>query len=93
MFIFQGTSEYMSPSTVNGKPSGPEGDLWALGVVMYQCITGEIVCVRDRGSVWLCVCECVYVCVCVIEKERERVCVCVCVCVHVRKCVSASLYF
>jgi hypothetical protein len=37
---FVGTAEYMSPSTVNGKTTGIEGDLWALGVILYQCITG-----------------------------------------------------
>ena len=31
----------MSPATVNGKCTGVEGDLWAMGVVLYQCITGE----------------------------------------------------
>ena len=32
----------MSPATVNGKSTGIEGDLWAMGVVMYQCITGKV---------------------------------------------------
>ena len=31
----------MSPATVNSKPTGIEGDLWALGVVLFQCLTGD----------------------------------------------------
>jgi 3-phosphoinositide dependent protein kinase-1 len=37
---FVGTPEYMAPSAVNSKKSGPEADLWALGVVLYQLIVG-----------------------------------------------------
>ncbi len=37
---FVGTPEYMSPATVGSKTVGPEGDLWAMGVVLYQMITG-----------------------------------------------------
>lgn len=39
--LFEGTSEYMSPDTVNSKPTGIEGDLWALGIVLFQCLTGD----------------------------------------------------
>ena len=46
-----GTSEYMSPSTVNGQPTGIECDLWALGVVFFQCITGTY-CTCSRESRW-----------------------------------------
>ncbi len=37
---FVGTSEYMSPATVDGKLSGIEADLWALGIIIYQLIFG-----------------------------------------------------
>jgi serine/threonine protein kinase len=37
---FVGTPEYMSPSTVGSKTVGPEGDLWAMGIVFYQMLTG-----------------------------------------------------
>jgi serine/threonine protein kinase len=37
---FVGTPEYMSPTVVSGKASGPEGDLWSLGVVLFQMFTG-----------------------------------------------------
>lgn len=37
---FVGTAEYMSPEVVDSKPSGPETDLWSLGVVIYQMMIG-----------------------------------------------------
>lgn len=37
---FVGTAEYMSPEVVQSKPSGPETDLWSLGVVIYQMMVG-----------------------------------------------------
>jgi serine/threonine protein kinase len=37
---FVGTAEYMSPEVVESKPSGPETDLWSLGVVIYQMMVG-----------------------------------------------------
>ena len=37
---FVGTAEYMSPEVVDNKSSGPETDLWSLGVVIYQMTIG-----------------------------------------------------
>ena len=37
---FVGTPDYMSPLAVSSKSCGPDSDLWALGVVMYQMVTG-----------------------------------------------------
>ncbi len=37
---FVGTPEYMSPSTVGSKTVGPEADLWAIGIVLYQMLVG-----------------------------------------------------
>ncbi len=37
---FVGTPEYMAPATLKSKKAGPEVDLWALGVVMYQLLLG-----------------------------------------------------
>lgn len=39
---FVGTSEYMTPSTINNKPGGIEIDLWALGVVLFQMVLGFV---------------------------------------------------
>ncbi|MET1036797.1 MAG: protein kinase [Aeromicrobium sp.] len=36
-----GTADYMSPEQVGGRPATPRSDLYALGVVAYQCLTGE----------------------------------------------------
>lgn len=37
---FVGTPEFMPPSSINSKPSGPEGDLWSFGVLIYQLFFG-----------------------------------------------------
>ncbi len=37
---FVGTPEYMAPSAINSIVSGPEADLWALGVVLFQMMAG-----------------------------------------------------
>jgi serine/threonine protein kinase len=37
---FVGTAEYMSPEAIGSKPCGPESDLWALGIILFQLIVG-----------------------------------------------------
>jgi serine/threonine protein kinase len=36
-----GTPEYMSPEQCQTASVGPQSDLWAMGVVLWECITGE----------------------------------------------------
>ncbi len=37
-----GTLQYMSPEQITGKPVTPVSDIYSMGVVMYQCLTGEL---------------------------------------------------
>lgn len=39
--VICGTPGYLAPECFAGGEYGPEADLWALGVVLYQCITGR----------------------------------------------------
>ena len=41
--FFVGTPEYMSPEGAEpGTTMGPESDLYSLGVILYECMTGEV---------------------------------------------------
>ena len=37
---FVGTSQYMAPECVRNKPVGKPADIWSLGCILYQFITG-----------------------------------------------------
>jgi serine/threonine protein kinase len=39
---FVGTPLYASPEMLDSSISGPFTDLWALGVIVYQIINGEV---------------------------------------------------
>jgi serine/threonine protein kinase len=36
-----GTSHYLAPERARGRPGGPEADVYALGCVLYQLVTGH----------------------------------------------------
>jgi serine/threonine protein kinase len=36
-----GTSDYLAPERAKGSPGGPEADVYALGCVLYQLVTGH----------------------------------------------------
>jgi eukaryotic-like serine/threonine-protein kinase len=37
-----GTAQYLSPEQIRGEPADPRSDLYALGIVMYELITGKL---------------------------------------------------
>lgn len=38
---FVGTPLYIAPEMLNENSSGPHSDLWALGVIIYELMTGR----------------------------------------------------
>jgi len=36
-----GSPSYMAPEVLNGEEAGPAADVWALGVTLYELVTGE----------------------------------------------------
>lgn len=38
---FVGTTTYMSPERIQGAKYGQQGDIWSLGLVLFECVTGK----------------------------------------------------
>lgn len=47
--LLLGTPQYMAPEQVMGEPPTPQTDIYALGVLLYECLTGELP-LEDRGE-------------------------------------------
>ncbi|HQR67447.1 MAG TPA: serine/threonine-protein kinase, partial [Thermoanaerobaculia bacterium] len=45
--VVLGTSGYMSPEQISGAPAGPRSDLFALGCVLYEMLSGRRAFARD----------------------------------------------
>jgi hypothetical protein len=50
---FLGTVDYVSPEQIQGKPVGPGTDIYALGCVLYECLTGRLPFRRDDDAALL----------------------------------------
>ncbi|TFV68946.1 serine/threonine protein kinase [Blastococcus sp. CT_GayMR19] len=50
---FLGTVDYVSPEQIQGKPVGPGTDIYALGGVLYECLTGQLPFRRDDDAALL----------------------------------------
>jgi CRP-like cAMP-binding protein len=40
--VFMGTADYLAPEVVQGTGAGPQSDLYALGVVLYELLAGTV---------------------------------------------------
>ncbi|WP_369133696.1 ATP-binding cassette domain-containing protein [Modestobacter sp. I12A-02662] len=50
---FLGTADYVSPEQIQGRPVGPTADIYALGCVLYECLTGQQPFRRDDEAALL----------------------------------------
>jgi serine/threonine protein kinase len=50
---FLGTVDYVSPEQIQGKPVAPTTDIYALGCMLYECLTGRLPYRRDDDAALL----------------------------------------
>ena len=47
---FVGTLDYAAPEQIKGEPLSPRTDVYSLGCVTYECLTGEVPFPRDQDA-------------------------------------------
>ena len=50
---FLGTVDYVAPEQIQGRPVGPGTDIYALGCMLYECLTGQLPFRRDDDAALL----------------------------------------
>jgi serine/threonine protein kinase len=50
---FLGTVDYVSPEQIQGRPVGPGTDMYALGCMLFECLTGQLPFRRDDDAALL----------------------------------------
>ena len=48
--IMMGTAKYLSPEIVRGKPLDGRADLYSLGLVLYECLSGRVPFLSDNDA-------------------------------------------
>lgn len=48
--IMMGTAKYLSPEIVRGKPLDGRADLYSLGLVLYECLSGKVPFLSDNDA-------------------------------------------
>lgn len=48
--IMMGTAKYLSPEIVRGKPLDGRADLYSLGLVLYECLSGKVPFLCDNDA-------------------------------------------
>jgi predicted Ser/Thr protein kinase len=51
--LYVGTLDYVSPEQIRGEELGPPADIYALGVVLYECLAGEVPFERESEAALL----------------------------------------